>query len=76
MAAKTTKDAPQERLTSRQRRERREILRREKRMHKTMRNPGLRDRIIGCGFSGLIVGGGVFVLVLIGALVWYYWLSR
>ena len=76
MAAKKTKDAPEEKLTGRQRREQREILRREKRMHKTMRNPGLRDRVIGCGFSGLIVGGLMFVLVLIVALVYYYGFDR
>jgi hypothetical protein len=76
MAAKKTKSVPQERLTGRQRREQREILRREKRMAKTMRNPGLRDRVIGCGFSGLIVGGVMFVLVLIVALVYYYGFDR
>ena len=76
MAPKKTKDAMPVKLTGRQRREQREILRREKLMAKSLRDPGLRERVIGCGFSGLIVGGGLFVLVLIVAIVYYYVINR
>jgi hypothetical protein len=76
MAAKKTKSGNRERLTGRQRREQREIERRSKRMMKAGRKMGLRERIIGCGFSALIVGGAVFLLAVIGGLVWTYVLHR
>jgi len=67
---------PPERLTGRQRREQREIKRRTRLMAKSARNPGLRERVIGCGFSALILGGVVFVIVLIVAAIYYYVIDR
>ncbi len=65
-----------ERPTGRQRRERREMQRREKMMAKSARNPGLRERIIGCGFSLFIVGGIVFVIALVGGLIYTHFFDR
>ena len=48
----------------------------EKEVPKAGRKMGLRERIIGCGFSAVIVGGVVFLLALIGGLVWTYVLHR
>lgn len=76
MAGKNKPQAPPERLTSRQRREQREIRRRERLMAKSQRNPGLRERVIGCGFSSLIVGGVLFLLMLIGGAIYYYVIDR
>ena len=41
-------------------------------MAKSARNPGLRERVIGCGFSLMIVGGVSFTIALVGGLIYTY----